>query len=231
MSIFTAWALATLMVLLGAMSAHAQGLVEYQFTGVVTDDSGNLGVLGPFNTVDVNDVFTGRFSYMTGPTNSDQQPGDPELGFYNLVELVIDQGVVPITPFAVLVTHDPPMPTLPPVPVDLGTDGFTVAGRFLAGMDTKSFTLRLGAPYEAVFTDDSLPSSLTLSDFTDTQLLQAIRVIGLPPSGTSQIDAGQITSLVRIPEPSCIALALFGIVGLGLVVRWRAVARSDRPTI
>ena len=112
---------------------------------MVTDDSGNLGVLGPFNTVDVNDVFTGHFSYMTRPTNPDQQPGDPELGFYNLVELVIDQGVVPITPFAVLVTHDPPMPTLPPSPVDLGTDGFVVAGRFLAGMDTKSITLRLSA--------------------------------------------------------------------------------------
>jgi hypothetical protein len=210
-----------MVVFLGGAAAHAQGLVQYQFTGVVIDNTGNLGVLGPFNTLQLNDIFTGRFSYVTGPTNPDQEPGDPELGFYNLVEFVVDQGVVPITPFGVGVRHEPPLPTLPPLPVDVGTDGVIVSGRFMAGMDTKAISLGLEAPYEAVFTDDSLPTSLTLSDFTQSQLLRAIRVIGLPPSGTSQIDAGRIISLVQVPEPSGIVLALLGIVGLGLVLRRR----------
>jgi hypothetical protein len=113
----------------------------------------------------------------------------------------------------------------------VGTDGVIVSGRFMAGMDTKAISLGLEAPYEAVFTDDSLPTSLTLSDFTQSQLLRAIRVIGLPPSGTSQIDAGRITSLVQVPEASGIVLALLGIVGLSLLFRPRAVAGSDRPNI
>jgi hypothetical protein len=213
------WALAAVIVLLGAASAYAQGLVQYQFTGVVTDNSGNLGVLGPFNTLQVNDTFSGRFSYMTGPTNPDQEPGDPTLGAYNLIDFVVDQGVVPITPFAVGIRHVPPTPTLPPLPPDLGTDAFIVAGRFMSGMDTKSISLRLEAPFEDVFSNDSLPSMVTLGDFTDVQIVQAIRVIGLPPSGTSQIDAGQITSLVQVPEPSGVALALLGAVLLLLHCR------------
>src|SRR5687768_10921684 len=59
--------------------AHAQGLVQYEFTGFVTDNSGNLGIFGPISGVQINDLFTGRFSYMTGPGNPDQQPADPEL--------------------------------------------------------------------------------------------------------------------------------------------------------
>jgi hypothetical protein len=200
------------------MTARAE-LVEYEFSGKVTDTSGKLGVLGPLATLQLGDVFTGRFSYMTGPTNPDQEPGDPEIGAYNPVEFVIDQAIVPITPSRVGVIHRPPLATLPPDPPDLGEDRFIVAGTFLAGSEMKVVSLSLAAPYQAVFSDDSLPTSLTMSDFTDSQVVRAIRVIGLAPDGKSQIDAGQLTSLVRVPEPFTAALALLGAAGLGLSSR------------
>ena len=210
---FSFWILAATTVLIGTVSARAD-VVKFQFSGVVTDDSGNLGVFGPFGGVQVNDVFTGSFSYMTGPGNPDQEVSDLELGVYHVVDFVIDQAVVTITPLGIGVTHRQGTPVLPPGSPDLGTDGFSVAGTFLAGEDTKVISLRLEAPYQAVFTDDSLPTSLTLSDFTDTSVVRSIRVVGLTPGGMSQIDEGQLTSLVLVPEPSTFVLAALGLLGL-----------------
>ena len=205
--------------------AHPQGLVQYEFTGVVTDNSGNLGVFGPFSGVQINDVFTGRFSYMTGPGNPDQQPGDPELGAYNAIGFEIDQAVVSIAPFGIAVTHEPPVVTLPMTPPDFGTDGFSAVGTFQIGMDTRPVSLRLEAPFESVFTDDSLPASLTLGDFTDTAIVRSIRVIGLEP-GTSQIDAGVLTSLVLVPEPSLQFAALLSLGAAFVTLRRRASRRA-----
>ena len=139
---------------------------------------------------------------------------DLELGVYHVVEFVIDQAVVTITPLGIGVTHRQGTPVLPPGSPDLGTDGFSVGGTLLAGEDTKVISLRLEAPYQAVFTDDSLPTSLTLSDFTDTSVVRSIRVVGLTPGGMSQIDEGQLTSLVLVPEPSTFVLAALGLLGL-----------------
>jgi hypothetical protein len=207
--------LAVAIICLSAVPGHAQELVEYQFKGVVIDNSGNLGVLGPFNSVQLNDEFTGRFSYMTGPGNPDQELGDPELGAYNIVDFVIDQALVTITPMVAIVTHRPGILTLPPLPPDLGTEGFSVIGSYLSGQDTRSVSLVLEAPYQAVFTDDSLPITLTLSSFTDSQIVRSIRVLGIGPDGMSQIDEGQLTLLERVPEPSAVALILMGM-GIGV---------------
>ena len=76
--------------------------------------------------------------------------GDPELGGYDIVEFVIDQASVTITPLAVVVTHKPGIPTLPPLPEDLGTDGIGIFGSYELGDETKSVALRLEAPYATV---------------------------------------------------------------------------------
>jgi hypothetical protein len=216
---FSSWMLVAAAVLIGAVSVRAE-MIEYQFSGVVTDDSGNLAVFGPYNGVQVNDVFTGHFSYMTGPGNPDQEVNDPEMGHYNVVDFVIDQATVTITPYAIAVTHEPGMPTLPPDPPNLGTDAFIVYGTYLLGQDMKSVSLRLEAPYQAVFTDDSLPTSLTLNDFTDARVVRSIRVLGLPPHGTSQLDEGQVTSLALVPEPSTAILCLCAI---SVLLTWRRI--------
>jgi hypothetical protein len=207
-----------------ANPAAAQGLVQYEFTGVVTDNSGDLGVFGPIGQIGINDVFTGRFSYMTGPGNPDQQPADPQLGAYNLVSFDIDQAFVSFTPFGIAVRHEPGLPTLPPLPPNEGTDGFSAVAMYTLGPDTRPISLRLAAPFEAVFTNDSLPASLTLGDFTDTADVRAIRVIGLEP-GTSQIDAGRLTSLVLVPEPASVLLAIACVGLAGAMLRRRAVGR------
>jgi hypothetical protein len=127
--------------------------------------------------------------------------------------------VVAITPHAIGVTHWPGTPTLPPLPPALGTDGLSVHGSFLLGEDAKGVSLKLEAPYQTVFTDDSLPASLTLTDFTDAKFVRSIRVVGIEPGGMSQIDQGQLTSLVKVPEPSSGALVLLGVGGVGLMRR------------
>jgi hypothetical protein len=171
--------------------------------------------------VQINDAFTGRFSYLAGPGNPDQMPADPKLGAYNVLDFIIDQSAVSITPLAAVVRHEPGLPTLPPLPPDLGTDSISIAGTFLSGGLTRVVSLRLVAPYEAVFTDDSLPASLALADFPDEQSVISIRVLGLPPDGMSQIDAGQLTSLTLVPEPGTFALLLLPAIGIAMTLRRR----------
>jgi hypothetical protein len=225
---FSLGTLAVSVGLLYAVAGHAQGLVEYEFTGVVTDNTGNLGVFGPLGTVQIGDTFSGSFSYMTGPGNPDQLPADPELGTYNPVDFELDQAVVPIAPAGIVVRHIPPVATLPPTPPDLGTDGFSVVGTWLEGVNLRVVSLRLEAPYGTVFNDDSLPTMLNLNDFTDLRAVISIRVIGLDPGGMSQIDEGILTSLVKtIPEPSSVVLSL---IGLGGFVLLRRSVSAQPPT-
>jgi hypothetical protein len=208
-------------VLIAATSLPAQGLVEYEFTGEVTDNTGNLGVFGQPFTVQVGQPFTGRFSYMTGLGNPDQLPADAELGTYNLVDFQLDQAVVPITPLAVVITHRAGLPTLFPLPPDPGLDRLSVVGTFPFDDGFKVVSLSLSGPYESVFPDDSLPLNITLGEFTDAKIVQSVRVIALAPDGQSQIDAGQLASLMRIPEPNSLLLA-FGCLTIASLVPRRS---------
>ena len=86
-------------------------------------------MFGPFGTVGIGDVITGHISYDTGLGNPDQQPGDPNVGVYDLLDFVIDQAVVGITPLGIAVQRVPPIPNLDPnAPPDLGDDLFRAAG-------------------------------------------------------------------------------------------------------
>jgi hypothetical protein len=189
-------------------------LVQFEFAGIVVDHSGDLGVFGSPPTVAVNNPITGRFSYMTGPGNPDQEPGDLQIGQYDLESFEIDQAIVSITPDLIGVQRVPGIPSIdpmiPPVP---GFDAFTVVGRFPDGTLMRAVTLRLEAPYGAVFANDSLPTSLMLSAFTELQQVRSIRTIGLL-GFPSQIDEGQLTSLVQVPEPGTASLALLAICGV-----------------
>jgi hypothetical protein len=203
-------------LLLAAPQAARADVVLFEFQGVVTDNTANLGVFGPFGTVDLGDVITGHISYDTGLGNPDQEPGDPNLGVYDLLDFVIDQAVVGITPLGIGVQRVPPIPNLDPnAPPDLGDDLFRAAGSIDIGGMMFIVGLTLGAPYGAVFADDSLPVSLALSDFTAVQHVRAIRVLGLEP-GTSQIDAAQLTEPVPVPEPTLFMLLSLGMCGVGL---------------
>jgi len=206
-------------VLLFTASAEAQGLVEYRFSGVVTDNTGNLGIFGLPSSVTLGQSFTGRFSYLTGPGNPDQLPADVERGLYNLVDFQLDQAIVAITPGALLITHRAGLPTLDPLPPDPGLDRFSVVGTFPFDDGFKPVTLSLSGPFESVFTDDSLPASITLGDFPDAKIVQSIRVIGLAPDGQSLIDEGDLVTLSRVPEPDALLLALLSLLAATLMSR------------
>jgi hypothetical protein len=196
-------------LLIAAASAHAQGLVEYEFSGLVTDNTGSLGIFGQPGTVQINDLFTGRFSYMSGPSNPDQNLADLQQGVYNVIDFQINEAVVPITPLAVVVTHRPGVPQLDPMAEpDPGTDGLSIVGSIPFDNGIRPVTLKLEAAYESVFSDDSLPSSISLSDFPDLRIVQSIRVLALEPNGMSQIDEGMLTSLVPVPEPATATICL-----------------------
>jgi hypothetical protein len=70
-----------------------------------------------------------------------------------------------------------------------------------------------------VFTDDSLPASITLGDFPDAKIVQSIRVIGLAPDGQSLIDEGDLVTLSRVPEPNALLLALLSLLAATLMSR------------
>jgi hypothetical protein len=214
--------LACVGVLLAPRVAQA-ALIQFEFQGVVTDNTGNLGVFGQFSSVNIGDIITGRFSYETGPGNPDQMPGDPNAGLYNLLTFEIDQAVVPITPDRLGVLRVAPVPQLDPnAPPDLGRDLFVAAGAFNVGADNYIVTVRLEAPFAAVFSDDTLPASLTLADFTETRDVRAVRALGLG-GGMSFIDQAELASLTQVPEPSSVVLLSIGAFGLAWLRR-----RADR---
>lgn len=200
-----AWHVATF-VATAASTGFAQTLVQYEFAGFVTDDTGNLGVFGPPVAVNVNDAFSGRFSYQTGLTNLDQLPGDATLGQYVLAAFEIDQAVVPLTPSRVIVQHDPGPAVIDPMAPPPGVDRVLLSATYPDGMLTRTVALVLKAPYNAVLASDALPTSLSLASFSSEQSVQAIRVVGLM-GASSLIDAGQLTTLTAVPEPTSLLLA------------------------
>ena len=135
-------------LLLAAPQAARADVILFEFQGIVVDNTANLGVFGPPGTVDLGDVITGRISYDNGSGNPDQEPGDANLGVYDLLEFVVDQAVVAITPVGVGVQRIAPIPNLDPMaPPDLGSDRFSAAGSFDFGAMMFIVTLTLSGPF------------------------------------------------------------------------------------
>lgn len=200
-------AVLALAVLLAAPPSPA-AVFSFEFAGEVTDLSADDGLFGFAATL--GSPFTGRFSYETGPANPDQVPGDANLGVYDLLTFEIDQADVPLTPFGVAVVREPPIPTLPPLPPDLGSDRLRIVATSPAYPAPLGLTLE--AAFGAVFSDDALPTTLDLASFTLRSDVAAVVAVGIPPAMSIQ-DVGPLRSLT-VPEPAPLALlALAGLLG------------------
>lgn len=200
-------ALAFSAALVAAGPAFAVTLT-YEFEGVVTTLLRDGGLFGAPGTVAVGDPFSGRLTYEVGAANPDQEPGDAALGAYDLIELVIDQSVLPaLSPNGIRLLHEPGLPTLPPAPPDLGRDWLFAR---TTSVVYPSVLLRLQGPFGSAFADDALPLALDLADFPDGAFVQGLVAAGLPPAPSIE-DVGRITSLVLVPEPASLALVAIGL--------------------
>jgi hypothetical protein len=198
-------------------AAPAQAVtLTFAFEGVVTSLVRDGGLFGAPGSVQLGDPFTGHVTYEVGPANPDQLPADLVNGRYDLIELVVDQSVLPpFDPILVGVIHQPGLPTIPPAPADDGRDLFLARATSVV---YPSVAVRLEGPFGSAFSDDSLPLALDLADFSDGAFVQGLVAAGIFPAPSIE-DVGQITSLVLVPEPTSLALAALG---LALLARRRA---------
>lgn len=200
-----------------ACAGPAQGLtLTYAFEGVVTTLVRDGGLFGAPGAVQIGDDFTGHFSYEVGPANPDQFPADATVGGYELIDLVVDQSVLPaFAPLGVAVMHVPGLATIPPAPPDLGRDWLTAAATSAV---FPVVAIRLRGPFGSAFADDSLPLSLDLTDFPDAAVLQGLVAAALPPFPSTE-DVGRLTSLRLVPEPGTLALVAAGCAALAFRAR------------
>jgi hypothetical protein len=215
-----------LLWLTSAASAGATQIVTFGFTGVVTELLFDRGLFGPPGTVAVGDPFSGRFSYAIGPGNADQEPADAATGRYALTGFAVDGSVAPLGSMSVVVRLVEPVGGVFPDPGIPGSDRLTIVVESVNY--ARAIQFRIWAPYQTVFADDSLPTDLDLTDFTELAILGGFGPGALAPQEPRN-DIGALTSLflidtVTVPEPAPLAPLAFGIVVVLL-----AASRRQRP--
>ncbi len=198
-----------LAALLSPISATAT-VVTYEFEGLVTDLTAGLGLFG--SPVSTGDVFTGRFSYETGAGNPDQNTADAERGFYNLTSFELDGTLLSITGVGIT-TFNSLTPTIfPATPPD---DEF----RILLSVENNPYSgpvgLSLSAP-STLFSDDSLPSTLDLTDYSSGGFLFGVDAFGIFPAPNIQ-DQGQLRSLTLVPSSPVPMPPTLLVLGAGLI--------------
>jgi len=216
-----------LLWLASATSAGATQIVTFGFTGTVAELQLDRGLFGPPGAIDVGDPFSGRFSYAIGPDNQDQEPGDATIGRYTLTELVVDGSVAPPGAMSIVVQLREPVGGVFPDPGIPGSDRITIIVE--SANYARAIQLRLWAPFQTVFADDSLPTGLDLADFSELAALAGLGPGALAPQEPRN-DIGTLTSLflvdaLTVPEPAPLASLVIGVA----VVLLSGRRRRTRP--
>jgi len=181
--------------------------VIFFFSGQITERRAQNSVFTEPDT----DQFYGYFSYDTSATRNDS-------GSYPLIEFSIDGNSL----------NSANAPYVNPlIGISIHISGWLGLGSMLeieglyppAGRspyDDGSVVIRLFDSSGSVLSNNSLPTSLSLSSFDSAYLLGPTTAVGPLPWSTQ--DRGTITQLIQIPEP-----AACGLLGLGLLATccWR----------
>jgi len=207
-------------VLFAAAGQVNATLVQFDFTGIASS------VPDPFNNfggnVNVGDSFSGSFAYDL--STPDIQPA-PSAGFYvqsPVTTASFSAAVGPLsfqteagTDFKVTV-------------IDGSSDELLISSTLLDSTGDRWITeWRVGYNPGAAgpFSNDSLPTSLDLADFN---IFLSFRLSAESPSQPGLYgDAlwGSLETLTAVPEPSTLALAAFGFVGMIALGRRRQRSR------
>lgn len=210
---------------LAASPARAGVVYTFAYSGEITQLDLDEGLFGASGAVSVGDSFSGAFSYVVGVENPDQAPGDPELGQYDVLAASLDGTLLPLDPsiFGAVVRHESPQPTVPPAPPDDGLDAFSIP----VGLNIGAYaiiSISFSAPFNTALTDDSLPTSFNLADWTIAEIVgRESPSLPTGPNGSPPMaDLGVITSLELIsltpvsdvPLPPAAVLFIVGVAGL-----------------
>ena len=207
-------------------------IVTIPFQGtitIVTDSSAPIGNVGG---IVVGSAFSGTFSFETSTTDLDN---DPNNGLYltpNLVAFDLLIGGVQFvgnssTMHGLIISNN--------ADTQFGnnTDVFDVTQQVTdpAGWSSASPFGRLDVLFfdttGTVFTDDTIPGSLTLSDFDLGFInLRYLNVVTFPGGSESEIDIIGEINLSAIPEPSSVSIVCLILMG-GLGMRRRYQASNE----
>ena len=169
-------------------------VIEYEFSGFIDTIDDNQNNVLPGLTI--NQPFEGTFSYSIVPDQSSLS----RLGRYNQdasISVSLDNFTLSyLDDFVYFSVSDQISP---------GEDRFSFMVDGQQGdYNFTLFGVRLIDSTRQAFTDDSLPLSLDLNDFTSNKL----HIVGYKEANLFQIE-GTITSLTLVPEPATMSL-LFG---------------------
>jgi len=189
------------LMLLPAGSKLAAAPLLFFFSGQITDRRATNSVFTDPNT----DQFYGYFSYDPAATVI---AGN----LYPLLSFSVDGN--PLNSTNGTFVHGIPSISVSNDPFYGGGDSLEIRGIYPPAASNPSDYGTTGIWFTdssgLVFTNNSLPTSLSLSSFNSAWLQGPIALVIMPPKTT--FDAGIITQLTLVPEPtSC------GLLGLGLV--------------
>jgi hypothetical protein len=211
------WLVVSALLAVGGQAPAA--VVQFDFTGVASS------VPDPFNdfggTVSVGDPFSGSVTF---DLDTPDIQALPDIGFYVQSPVTTGGLTAAVGPLTFLTQ---PGSDFKVTVINDSTDELLVTSTLIDSVGhlwNSEWRLGYFPGASGPFVDDSLPTSLDLDDFN---VFLSLRLSSSASTGGfADSFWGDLQTLNQVPEPSSIALATMGVVGLALL---RCRKRKCRP--